>query len=339
MATQGQPANRWTDALLQLFDEVTKGKTLPEGSHYPFPRYPQVSLSTPYGFNLLGSANNAAILPHLFHTDDLPYEPLITFLSLMMSRTGGAYLDIGANIGYFSLLAAFSAAQPLDIHAFEPSAANFRFLRENIRRNGLEGQIHPYAIGLGDTDSTADLSAYGTGSSFVRGWDGGVGDEQGMESVIVKPLDRLFRRGELPYPTVVKIDVEGFELPVMRGGAGVLSHENVAAVICEISHGPHPGGYNSAAAETVALLEEYGFTCLGMKGSAPASADSENAAMAPASEFSPEDTDKWPGAWLCLRPTCEMHDLILSAVPLFEVFLQLYPMPAASLRQAIADLV
>ena len=193
MAANTNPPDSWTDTLLRLFDDVVRGKTLPAGTLYGFDSFPQVAASTVYGFNLLGFANNAVIQQHLLLTDRLPYEPFLTFLNLMLSRGGGLYLDIGANIGYFSLLTAYGAAAPMEIHAFEPNTVNFRFLRENIRRNGREGQIQPYPIGLGDSDGFADLSKYGTGSSFVRGWDEGKGDLEGVESVIVKPLDALFK--------------------------------------------------------------------------------------------------------------------------------------------------
>ena len=60
------------------------------------------------------------------------------------------------------------------VHAFEPSAANFYWLRRNIAENRLARQITPYLLALGAEDGTAELSDYGTGSSFVRGWDHGM---------------------------------------------------------------------------------------------------------------------------------------------------------------------
>jgi len=339
MAAQPDSPTSWTDALLGLCDQVVSGKTLPQGTQYRFDVFPQTAVSTVYGFNLVGFSNNAVVQQHLFMLNKLPYEPFSTFLSLMMARGGGTYFDIGANIGYFSLLAAFGATQPLEVHAFEPNTVNFRFLRENIRRNGQEGQIHPYPIGLGDTDGFGDLSTYGTGSSFTRGWDDGKGDEEGLESVIVKPLDSMYSPKQLRSPTVVKIDVEGYELPVVRGGAELLSHEHVACVLIEIAHNLHPDGRNRDAGEAIALLESYGYECLGMKGSAPAVADPTSGELAPASDFDVDSPDTWPTSWLCLRPSNPMHDLIMGVLPLFSVYLQLYPMPTATLQQAISDLV
>ena len=339
MAADSNPPDSWTDTLLRLFDEVVSGKTLPKGTQYAFDSFPQVATSTVYGFNVLGFANNAVIQQHLLLTDRLPYEPFLTFLNLMMSRGGGVYLDIGANIGYFSLLTACGAAAQVEIHAFEPNTMNFRFLRENIKRNGLEAQIQPYPIGLGDVDGFADLSKYGTGSSFVRGWDDGKGDVEGVESVIVKPLDALFKAEHLTYPTVVKIDVEGFEAAVLRGGAEVLSHENVACVLCEITQEPHPDGRNSDAAEAISLLESYGFECLGVRGSSSTVNDPTNGELVPASEFSADSASDWPSSWVCLRPTCEMYEPIIGVAPLFKAFLEFYPLPLATLLQAIDDLV
>jgi FkbM family methyltransferase len=339
MAANSNPPDSWTDTLLRLFDEVAKGKSLPTGSLYGFDAFPQVATTTVYGFSLLGFANNAVIQQHLLLSDRLPYEPFLTFLNLMMSRAGGMYLDIGANIGYFSLLTAYGAAAPVEIHAFEPNTVNFRFLRENIRRNGREAEIQPYPIGLGDSDGFADLSKYGTGASFVRGWDEGKGDVEGVESVIVKPLDTVFKPEHLAYPTVVKIDVEGFEAAVLRGGADVLSHDNVACVLCEINQQPHPDGQNRHAGEAISLLESYGYECLGVKGSAVAADDPTNGELAPASEFTADSPGDWPTSWVCLRPTCEMYELIMGVVPLFGAFTEFYPMPVDTLRQAIADLV
>ncbi len=84
------------------------------------------------------------------------YEPFTTALWLRSLRPGHKALDIGANIGYFSLLAARSVGQLGMVFAFEPAPSNFRLLQENVRLNELSNVI-PMQEGVSDKSGRQTL--------------------------------------------------------------------------------------------------------------------------------------------------------------------------------------
>jgi FkbM family methyltransferase len=165
--------------------------------------------------------------------------------------------DIGANVGLYALAIRHHFPNAL-IEAFEPVESNLSVLRENIHTNGAEDVISVHAVGIGETDERVPLGlpkhreADNTGlySRFYGDEDFGkeiVGDCQ-----IVSGQTAL-QMCETP-PDIVKIDVEGAEISVLRALSGVLPA--VKAVIVEVAEDPRfprPGDVN-------ALLLSAGFS-------------------------------------------------------------------------------
>ena len=69
------------------------------------------------------------------------WEPYETSLLLSMLRPGDVFVDVGANIGYFSVLAASVVGDDGAVFAFEPDPDNFRLLRRNVALNGQQASI------------------------------------------------------------------------------------------------------------------------------------------------------------------------------------------------------
>jgi FkbM family methyltransferase len=129
-------------------------------------------------------------------------------------------VDVGANRGQFTLyaLARFPSAQ---IIAFEPLPE----ARENMSRL-FEGEnrveVVPYALGETEGEVVMHLSAREDSSSLLPVGEGQVSafpgtDEVGTTSVEVRTLDSVLADRELKKPALLKVDVQGFELPVLRG--------------------------------------------------------------------------------------------------------------------------
>lgn len=304
-----------------------------------FPITTALTVENALGFTLSGELHNAAVRQLLFHGGRLPYEPLVTFLTVVAGRLGGTYLDIGANLGYCSLVAASASETPIAVHAFEPSFANFYWLRRNIAENRKARQVTPYLVGLGEVDGTAKLSDYGTGSSFVRGWDHGAADTHGANDVPVRRLDSLVGDARLSAPTVAKIDVEGYELPVLRGGERTLSHRDAVCVLCEINHGLHPDGFNPDAAITVRTLQSYGYRCFGASVLEAPGEETPRLVVTSAADvdMTVDGVDAWPDLWVGLRLDGDggFGRQFLSSLALFPLFLQFYPAPLDLLREAL----
>jgi FkbM family methyltransferase len=135
------------------------------------------------------------------------YEPEVTALLDRELRPGDTFLDVGAHIGAFSLLASRRVGSDGGVISLEPDPRSDHLLRLNLRRNGLNATVINWAAS--DHDGIAHLAgAAGDGTSELK--DDGI-------PVECKTLDSLGVT-----PDVVKIDVEGGEAAVLRGGAATL---------------------------------------------------------------------------------------------------------------------
>jgi FkbM family methyltransferase len=169
------------------------------------------------------------------HLGVIAYGTLETSVQEAMVRhlgPGGVFYDIGANIGFFSLLGARLAGADGRVYAFEPAPDNAAAIRHNAAVNELSNisviaKAAFSAAGVGklqvvDDQSWSKLTDYGA-HPFT---------EQVLEVELVA-VDELV--GELPPPTVVKIDVEGAEVAVLEGMRQTIDAHR-PAIICEL-HG------------------------------------------------------------------------------------------------------
>ena len=122
-------------------------------------------------------------------------------------KNGGTFLDIGANIGYYSLMAAKLGATK--IFGIEPNPVVLNRFKENIRFNNFEIKIKTFQLGIGEKIENRDLylSKVDLGSSSVL-------DEKGNSDKIrikILPLDVFIKRESVGRIDVMKIDIEGFE--------------------------------------------------------------------------------------------------------------------------------
>lgn len=167
------------------------------------------------------------------------------------------FADVGANQGLFALAVA-RACPDLQVEAFEPDGANCLLFRENLALNpDLQGRVRLHEVAVSDVDGRV---------RFQAGWDGGTGSSEvgrvlqpserasgGRELVSVR-LDRFFQAA----PTVLKIDVEGHELHVLRGMKGWLAAPR--ALLLEIHASPaNPDWQAVSKAEVAAVLRPFGY--------------------------------------------------------------------------------
>jgi FkbM family methyltransferase len=154
---------------------------------------------------------------------------------------GAVFYDIGANIGIMSLLAAEDRAKQVRVVAFEPAVTNFPSLVENIAMNDLSSAIMPFQVGLGETtrvdyfnyqnlDPGGSLHSFGSIIPFKP--------SRSVEPVRSIPmlcyaLDDFVRLDGVPFPTHIKIDVDGTELRVLQGASAVLSDARLHEVQVE----------------------------------------------------------------------------------------------------------
>lgn len=139
------------------------------------------------------------------------YEPDIRQLMREIVYKGDVVIDGGAHIGFHTLLLAALVGPKGTVYAFEPSERNFTTLYENITENEWNC-VKPYWVAIGDQRGIQKLSISETNSgqhSLVREQNSGK-----FERVPVVRLDQV-----IPFTQIrlVKLDLEGNELPTLRG--------------------------------------------------------------------------------------------------------------------------
>lgn len=143
--------------------------------------------------------------------------------ALHLLRPGDLFVDAGANIGSYTVLAAGAAGAR--VLAVEPVPQTFARLQANIRHNALDGRVRACAIGLWDAPGRLRFSTdRGTENRVVEAGDGTPVD------VPVARLDDLLGNEA---PLLIKIDVEGHELAVLRGAPRCLAEPRLQALIVE----------------------------------------------------------------------------------------------------------
>jgi len=120
-------------------------------------------------------------------------------------------LDLGANIGYITLIMAEIVGKKGKVYALEPDENNFKILTENIKLNGYKNVISPYH--LGGSNKTGNLIFYRSSASNL----GSMTKTKHANipvKVPVTTMDEFFKDKE--YPNFIKMDIEGHEVEVLE---------------------------------------------------------------------------------------------------------------------------
>lgn len=142
------------------------------------------------------------------------YEREQTRMFEELVQPGTVVYDVGAAVGYYTLLAARLVGRNGHVVSFEPDPKNAAFLRQHVAVNSLENvTVHESAVG--NTNGRMRF-AHGTGTGT-----GHISDQGGLE-VKIQRLDDFVASRKKP-PTHVKIDVEGAELQVLDGARTILT--------------------------------------------------------------------------------------------------------------------
>jgi FkbM family methyltransferase len=188
------------------------------------------------------------------------YEEGITKFVLKTLREGMVFVDVGANVGYYSLLATSRGARVLSC---EPERENYARLLHNVALNNFSIQCLPIAIGKENGtmllhinplnrggNSMLSSEVYKTGAHRYSRKEVEVafGVDALEQTVEVKKLDSLIT----DRITILKIDVEGFEAQVFEGMKGILAKGMIQNIICEL-------GNKETREAVIHLLKQYDY--------------------------------------------------------------------------------
>jgi FkbM family methyltransferase len=169
---------------------------------------------------------------------------------LHVLRQGDVFIDVGANVGSYTILAAgVCKAQCISL---EPVPKTFAHLLANVRLNDLESLVSCRNVAAGSAAGTVQFTSGLDTVNHVVAEDEQVGD---AVSVPVDTLDGILRGVSA---TVIKIDVEGFESQVLDGSGETLRSSSLLAVLMEINGSGNRYGFNDDLLRE--RMESLGFT-------------------------------------------------------------------------------
>jgi len=145
-------------------------------------------------------------------------------------KPGDVFYDIGANIGLYTVLAGRRVQPGGMVVAFEPHAANAHSLLHNVRENALAGTVRVISSALNDAEGYFDFHYHSAMSSSSQSQLHEQKDDANNSFTPVftelkhaTSVDKLVRDGVIRPPTLVKMDVDGNELLILRGMKETLS--------------------------------------------------------------------------------------------------------------------
>lgn len=170
-------------------------------------------------------------------------------LLLHLLRPSDLCVDIGANVGVYTILS--SAAIGAHTIAIEPIPSTYEKLRTNIRYNDVADRAITYNIGLGSENSTLVFTSNRDAGNRVVSEETSGGE---TIRVPVRTLDDVL--GEAT-PTLVKIDVEGWESHVLAGAETTLKKSSLLCFIIEMDGGTESFNPNELAVHQVMTRNEF----------------------------------------------------------------------------------
>ncbi len=161
------------------------------------------------------------------------YEPLETEIFKQEIKPGQTVLDIGANIGYYTLIAAKLVGPGGRVYAFEPDPANFQLLKKNVEQNGYEN-VTLVNRAVADRNGSAKLYLNETNKGDHRIYD----SKDGRPSITIQMirLDEFFKKIDKKVH-FIKMDIQGAEAAALNGMKGLIRRNRPLKLVSEFSPG------------------------------------------------------------------------------------------------------
>ncbi len=165
------------------------------------------------------------------------HEPETTELFKRLINRGDTIVDFGANIGYFTLLAARLTGKKGIVYAFEPEPTNFKFLQKNISLNGYDNvKAFQKAVSSENGKTELFICDYDTGHHTINSYNGikaySKGRKSQMHSIEIETikLDDFLKGKKID---LMKVDAEGSEFLAIEGMKGLLKKNKDIKIVLE----------------------------------------------------------------------------------------------------------
>lgn len=205
-------------------------------------------------FPMYVDTRDTYITPRLLLSGE--WEPAETQLILRLVRPGMTFVDVGANFGYFTILAAAGVGEEGRVYAFEPEARNLEILDRNLQLNCYSGRVKIFPNAVLDAPKKVQLHRnrrnLGNHTLFVTDRQNAEPDPVAVDAVT---LDDAVE-GAADF---VKIDAEGSEPLIFRGMRNLIARSPKLAILTEFNTVALPAA-GFAPRDFLRELGDYGFT-------------------------------------------------------------------------------
>lgn len=185
------------------------------------------------------------------------YEPQETRVMDLLARGARHILDVGANIGWFSVR--FARRMPgAHVHAFEPIPPTYGYLRRNVDINGVGARVSTYNCGLSESSGVVDFfisPTSGTNASLLN--VANASDARSVRATITTLDAWTSEQGVVP--DFIKCDVEGAELLVFRGAGETLAQHRPRVFAELLRKWSRPFGYHPN--DMLRYFADLGYVC------------------------------------------------------------------------------
>lgn len=227
----------------------------------------RVLLKTADGTKMFVDARDISIAPHLML--DGVWEEWTERVLRQLLEPGHAVVEVGANVGYFTLIAAHEVGATGSVIAFECDPVLAQIVRDNIEINGLQKIARVDERAASDRDGTATFYATdrhrgnGTLLAGLEQVPSNAHDARAAIDVQTTTLDTALGDARVD---LLKIDAEGAETAIFRGAAALLEGGRVATIVAEW----YPAYVHAAGDDPRTVLEAfaargYAFSAIDMK--------------------------------------------------------------------------
>ena len=176
-------------------------------------------------------------------------------------KKGSTFYDIGSSVGLDTILAS-GKLQGGKVVAFEPDIEIFGRLQKNIALNNRKNVI-ALKSAVGDRNGSVYVYSKGADNFSPR-----LIDKNALNSIHKTPvykIDTLLAKKQIPYPDVVKIDVEGFEKQVLLGMKGLLKSKRKPKIIFLEIHPIYVKKFNSSVSDILDFILQYSYNIIYIK--------------------------------------------------------------------------
>lgn len=179
----------------------------------------------------IGAAKNRAAAAMYFGS----YSPLVVDAMKRHLTAGDVFIDVGANVGYLSALGASLVGRHGQVHSFEPVPRYFQSLRRLAELNPSYTIVaNSCAAGGANGTATIHITREPGQNTLVKGYKNATEITSNLDISVVR-IDSYIEARRLAHVALVKIDAEGYELPILEGLRGYFDSGQRPAIICEIA--------------------------------------------------------------------------------------------------------